>query len=156
MFELPDPGLYRTTQSMPGNEEQIPANVLVFVGQAENGGTMFVVRPGANRRNRWFWGEPTTPLRSPTWAKTLKALPAEGFYTLPQTLELEGGGRWLQGAIVQLGYNAEGQGILFVAEWKEDGTDNALHFSDRGVVIDDRMLDRLVWAPILPTRELQS
>ncbi len=156
MFELPNPGLYRTTQPMPGQEEQIPANALVFVGQADNGGGMFVVRPGANRRNRWFWGEPTTPLRSPTWSKTLKPLPAEGFYVLPQTMELEGGGRWLQGAIVQLGYNAEGQGILFVAEWKEDGTENALIFSDRGIVIDDRMLDRLIWAPILPSRQLQS
>lgn len=141
---------------MPGHEEQIPANALVFVGQAESGGTMFVVRPGANRRNRWFWGEPTVPLRSPTWSKTLKPLPAEGFYVLPQTLELEGGGRWLQGAIVQLGYNSEGKGILFVAEWKEDGTENVLSFGDRGIQIDDRMLDKLVWAPILPTRALQS
>jgi len=156
MFELPNPGLYRTTQPMPGQEEQVPANALVFVGQAENGGGMFVVRPGANRRNRWFWGEPTTPLRSPTWSKTLKPLPAEGFYVLPQTMELEGGGRWLQGAIVQLGYNAEGRGILFVAEWKEDGTENTLNFSDRGIVIDDRILDRLIWAPILPSRQLQS
>jgi len=156
MFDLPDPGLYRTTQAMPGHEEQIPANALVFVGQSAGGGAMFVVRPGANRRNRWFWGEPTVPLRSPTWSKTLKPLPSEGFYVLPQSLELEGGGRWLQGAIVQLGYNAEGQGILFVAEWKEDGTENALTFGDRGIIIDDKMLDRLVWAPILPTRSLQS
>ena len=102
MFEMPNPGLYRTTQPLPGHEEQVPANALVFVGQAENGGANFVVRPGANRRNRWFWGEPTTPLRSPTWAKTLKPLPSEGFYVLPQTLELDGGGRWLQGAIIQL------------------------------------------------------
>ena len=78
------------------------------------------------------------------------------FYVLPQTLDLDGGGRWLQGAIVQLGYNAEGHGILFVAEWKEDGTENVLSFSDHGILIDDRMLDRLIWAPILPTRQLQS
>jgi hypothetical protein len=156
MFDLPDPGLYRTTQALPGHEEQIPANVLVYVGQSDNGGGMFVVRPGANRRNHWFWGEPTTPLRSPTWAKTLKPLPSEGFYVLPQALELDGGGRWLQNAIVQLGYNADGKPILFVAEWAEDGTDNQLTFSDRGVLIDDTMLDRLIWAPILPIRKLES
>lgn len=152
MFELPDPGLYRTTQPFPGNEDQIPANVLVFVGQATNGGGHFVVRPGANRRNRWFWGDPTTPLRSPSWAKTLKPLPPEGFYVLPDTLELDGGGRWLKGAIVELGYNEKGQGIVFVGEWKEDGTENALYFSDRGIVIQDTLLDRLIWAPILPTK----
>src|SRR5262249_13610480 len=99
--------------------------------------------------NRWFWGEPTTPLRSPTWAKTLKRIPSEGFYTLPETLEIGSGGRWLKNAIVQLGYNENGRGIIFVAERRDPRNDNALYFSDRGVLIDDHLLERLVWAPIL-------
>jgi hypothetical protein len=152
MFELPDPGLYRTTQPFPGHEEQFPAQVLVFVGQNTNGGGHFVVRPGANRRNRWFWGDPTTPLRSPTWAKTLKPLPPEGFYVLPETLELDGGGKWLKGALIELGYNEKGQGIAFVAEWREDSEENALFFSDRGIILTDALLDRLIWTPILPTK----
>ncbi len=150
MLDLPDPGLYRTTQPYPGHEDAFPAGVLVYLGQPQNGGVKFVVRPGQNRNNRWFWGDPTTPLRSPTWAKTLKALPSEGFYTLPETIELEGGGRWVKNAIVQLGYNENGQGILFVAEQREDAKENALYFSERGIVVDDSMLARLVWAPILP------
>jgi hypothetical protein len=150
MIDLPDNGLYRTTQPMPGHEETIPADVLVYVGQSQNGGGKFVVRPGSNRRNRWFWGEPTTPLRTPTWARTLKSLPVEGFYTLPETLDFEGGGRWLKNAIVELGYNERGQGILFVAQWREDGSDNALHFSQRGMLVNDSLLARLTWAPILP------
>jgi hypothetical protein len=137
---------------MPGHENEFPAGVLVFVGQPSNGGVNFVVRPGSNRRNRWFWGEPTTPLRSPSWAKTLVKLPSEGFYTLPESVELEGGGRWLKGAIVQLGYNENGQGIIFVAEWREEAEDNALHFSDHGLMVQDSMLNRLVWAPILPVK----
>jgi hypothetical protein len=153
MLDLPDPGLYRTTQPYPGHEDAFPAGVLVYLGQPQNGGVKFVVRPGQNRNNRWFWGDPTTPLRSPTWAKTLKNLPPEGFYTLPEPIELESGGRWLKNAIVQLGYNQEGQGILFVGEQRDTATDNALFFSDRGLMIDDRMLERLVWAPILPVRE---
>src|SRR5262245_48531934 len=153
MLDLPDPGLYRTTQPYPGNEEAFPANALVYLGQPQNGGVKFVVRPGQNRNNRWFWGEPTTPLRSPTWAKTLKALPAEGFYTLPDNIDLDGGGRWLKNAIVQLGYNERGQGIIFVAEQREDDTNNALFFSDRGIIVEDRMLERLIWAPILPVRQ---
>jgi len=152
MIDLPDPGLYRTTQPFPGHEEAFPAGSLVYLGQPQNGGVKFVVRPGQNRNNRWFWGEPTTPLRSPSWAKTLKALPPEGFYTLPETIELEGGGRWLKNAIVQLGYNESGQGIVFVAEQRDSSEDNALFFSDRGIVIDDSMLERLVWAPILPVK----
>ncbi|MFO0571767.1 MAG: hypothetical protein U0263_39445 [Polyangiaceae bacterium] len=150
MLDLPDPGLYRTTQPYPGHEEAFPAGVLVYLGQPQNGGVKFVVRPGQNRQNRWFWGDPTTPLRSPTWAKTLKALPPEGFYTLPDAIDLDGGGRWLKNAIVQLGYNEQGQGIVFVAEQRENSGENALFFSDRGILVSDSMLDRLVWAPILP------
>jgi len=137
---------------MPGHEDEFPAGVLVFIGQSTNGGGKFVVRPAENRRNRWFWREPTTPLRSPTWAKTLKQLPAEGFYTLPETIEFEGGGRWVKNAIVELGYNEQGQGIVFVGEWRDDGTDNALFFSARGMLINDDLLARLVWAPILPVK----
>ena len=151
MLELPDNGLYRTTQALPGHEEAIPTDALVYVGQSNNGGGKFVVRPGNNRRNRWFWGDPTTPLRSPTWARTLKALPAEGFYTLPETLDFEGGGRWLKNALVELGYDERGRGIIFVGQWRDDGTENALFFSQRGMIIDDRLLAKLIWAPILPT-----
>ncbi|MBN2196268.1 MAG: hypothetical protein JW751_25875 [Polyangiaceae bacterium] len=149
LIDLPEPGLYRTTTALPGSEAAIPANVLVYVGQKPDG-VRFVVRPGQNRANRWYWGEPTMALRSPTWSKTLRRLPAEGFYTLPRNLDLEGGGRWLENAIVQLGYNDAGKGILFVAEQREAESANALFFSDRGVMIADELLDRLRWAPILP------
>lgn len=152
MVDLPEPGLYRTTQPMPGHEEEFPSGVLVYVGQSQNGGGTFVVRPVDNRRNRWFWRDPITSLRSPTWARTLKALPSEGFYTLPETLEFEGGGRWIKNAIVQLGYNDKGQGIAFVGEWREDGQENALYFSDRGLIVSDELLAKLIWAPILPVR----
>lgn len=156
MFDLPDPGLYRTTEPLPGHEREFPANVLVYVGNPSNGGVKFVVRPGRNTNNRWYWGEPTTPLRSPTWAKTLKPIPAEGFYTLPETLDFGNGGRWLKNAIVQLGYNENGQGILFVAESRASSGDNALYFSQQGILINDDVLGRLVWAPILMVGPNQS
>ena len=152
MIKLPEPGLYRTTKPYPGMEEQFPAGVLVYVGKKPEGAT-FVVRPGSNRRNRWFWGEPVTILRSVSWGESLKPLPAQGFYTLPQDIDLGGGGRWLKGAIVQLGYNGEGKGILFVGEDHDSEERNVLVFSDKGMLIDDAMLERLVWAPILPVRK---
>lgn len=136
---------------MPGNESGFPAGVLVYVGEKD--GQKFVVRPGDNRRNRWYWGEPTTPLRSPTWSRTLKKLPSEGFYSLPEELVFEGGGRWLKNAVVQLGYNGEGRGILFVGESRESSQENVLHFSDKGMLINDELLERLVWAPILPIKD---
>ncbi len=148
--KMPEPGLYRTTKPYPGNEEGIPAGVLVYVGMKPNEDIPFVVRPGSNRRNRWFWGEPTNPFRSLTWGDSLVALPPQGFYILPEDMKLEGGGLWVKGAIVQLGYNGEGKGILFVAEDHEESADNALYFSDRGMVVSDDMMKRLKWAAILP------
>jgi hypothetical protein len=150
MLDLPESGLYRTTAPMPGQEEAFPSGVLVFIG--DKSGSRFVVRPRQNRNNRWFWNEPTTPMRSPTWGRTLKKLPSEGFYTLPDELSFDGGGRWLKNAIVQLGYNAEGQGIIFVGETRSTSQENALFFSDQGMLVSDELLDRLVWAPILPVR----
>jgi hypothetical protein len=153
MLDLPDNGLYRTTQPMPGHETAIPAGVLVFLGEKPNEGGRFVVRPTQNRNNRWYWNDPTTQLRSPSWAKTLHKLPSEGFYTLPETIELPSGGRWLKHAIVQLGFNEKGQGIIFVAERHESSTENILRFSNRGMIVEDAMLSRLTWAPILPVRD---
>lgn len=150
MIKQPEPGLYRTTKPYPGQEAAFPAGILVYVG-IENG-VPFVVRPGQNRRNRWFWGSPTHPLRASSWAETLKALPSEGFYTLPYDIQLDGGGRWVKNAIVQLGYNGEGRGILFVAEDHANETRNVLVFSDKGLLINDDLLGKLTWAPILPVR----
>lgn len=153
MLDLPEPGLYRTTQPLPNYEKEFPSGVLVYIGEKPNNGGRFVVRPGQNRHNRWYWGEPTTALRSPTWGRTLRRLPAEGFYTIPDSIEFQNGGRWPKNAIVQLGYNQEGRGILFVAERHESIEENALRFSDRGALIEDDLLDRLIWAPIQPVRE---
>jgi hypothetical protein len=78
------------------------------------------------------------------------ALRSEGFYTLPERIELEGGGFWLKNAIVQLGYNERGRAIIFVAQRQDDSEQNVLTFSDRGLLVSDDLLGRLEWAPILP------
>ena len=149
-------GLFRTHASLPGAEDAIPGGALVFVGREENNGDFFVVRPTENRQNQWFWGAPVVSLKGHTdWHTRLLRLPAEGFYVLPEALSIAGGGRWLKNAIVQLGYNPQGQGILFVAERQSHGDPrrpNVLSFSERGVGIDDGLLFRLIWAPILPVK----
>lgn len=146
-------GLHRTTRALPANPSGFPEGVLVFVGQRNN--DLFVVRPFRNEHNRWFWQDPVHMLSADElapegWGASLKVLPAEGFYTLPKTMEFEGGGRWLEGAIVQLGYNPEGQGIVFVAERRSGAKENALFFSATGKRVDDALLGALRWAPILP------
>ncbi|MEM1418193.1 MAG: hypothetical protein AAGH15_25075 [Myxococcota bacterium] len=148
---FPEPGLYRTTVAHPKAADAIPADRLVYVGKRGEDGA-FVVVPHYNEHNRWFWREPTTDVDDASWGESLVALPAEGFYTLPRTLTFEGGGRWLENAVVQLGYDRAGQGIVFVAERRPVDT-NALFFSDRGQRIDDALLFALRWAPILPVRD---
>lgn len=148
---LPSTGLYRTTLAHPIDAEAIPSGSLVFVGTNDSG--PFVVRPHYNEKNRWFWRDPVVPLTDEIWAQTLERLPAEGFYSLPETLEFDGGGRWLKNAIVQLGYDRTGTAILFIAERRDAQEENALFFSDSGHRIDDPLLFSLKWAPILPVAE---
>ncbi len=144
-------GLYRTTTAHPNAD--IPAGKLVFVGENETG--PFVVVPHYNENNRWYWREPVTPLTE-SFASTLRRLPQEGFYTLPEALTFENGGKWLKNAIVQLGYDRDGNGIIFVGERREAMEENALFFSDRGHRIKDDLLGKLVWAPILPVRQVSG
>lgn len=149
-------GLYRTTQAHPFSPQAIPANSLVYVGDERNGNGQFVVRPGRNVHNRWYWGDPTTPLTDPLWERTLKRLPAEGFYTLPDDLRVGDTGIWRKNAIVQLGYNLAGEGIAFVGERHEGLEVNALFFSESGVRVPDELLFQLQWAPILPVSPPQN
>ncbi len=156
MIELPKPGLYRTTQPYPGQETELPAPALVYVGQREDNDLPFVVRPAQNHRNEWYWTEPVIALRSPTWAKTLVPLPGEGFYVLPEDFAPGEGVRWPRNALVQLGYNARAQGILFLAERHAGDSRNVLAFSERGVGINDALLRRLVRAPVLTVRPTEA
>lgn len=150
----PERGLYRTTAARPASPDTVPAESLVYLGRKD--GAPFVVRPHLNERNRWFWREPVQLLAGEAdeaWAATLIALPTEGYYTLPRTLDFDGGGRWLENAIVQLGYDLQGKGIIFVAERRDSWEENGLFFSDRGRGIDDTLLRELRWAPILPVAD---
>ena len=143
------PGLYRDTRN--------GARALVYIGW-ENGAHFTAPLVHAHR-NRWSRGEPRAPLHQhEVTQEAFVPLPAEGFYTLPETLEF-GGCRWLCGAIVQLGYNEHGDGLVFVAEWEVEplkGGGSTLHFGSRGKRIDDALLRRLVWAPVLPVQPVQE
>ena len=142
-------GLYRTITAYDANPEAFPAGRLIFVGK-NDAGEHFMVTPQTNTKNQWFWREPVQPLSDGAWLKEQFRLREEGFYTLPETIHLDGGGKWLKNAIVQLGYDTTGKAILFVAERHASDGDNILRFSNQGLQIDDALLERLTRAPILP------
>ena len=149
---FPASGLYRSSKAHPSQGESFPADCLIYVGyaQPEQHADPFIVRPHRNQHNRWYWQQPTTPLVEAEWAQSLLPLPREGYYTLSQAFLPPGGGRWHQGAIVQLGYDQQGRAILFIAEDRESDEENCLSFSDKGQRVKDELLPSLRWAPILP------
>jgi hypothetical protein len=128
----------------------IPSNAIVYVGVGSTG-VHFVVRPTERVRNRWVWTEPVVLLRSVTWPDTLRPLPQEGFYLLPDTLEV-GGARWLRGSLVQLGFDETGRGLLWIGEDRDDEPRSTLVFGQDGMRIDDMLLERLVWVPVLAAK----
>jgi hypothetical protein len=59
------------------------------------------------------------------------------------------GGEWPKGALVQLGYNRNGDPILFIAQARAQLDENDLFFSDRGVGIPREQLTILEQLQVL-------
>lgn len=139
---LPDCGLYRTTQPLPGHESAFPAGALVYFHNHSDGGLPTVTAPDHNVLNRWHFHGPPVAFRAPSWAASLQSLPAEGFYTLRQELAFDGGS-WPKATLVQLGYTRAGDGILFIARVRAKLNENDLFFSEKGVAITRAQLRQL-------------
>jgi hypothetical protein len=129
---LPSCGLYRTTKPLAGHEEQFPTGLLVYFHNHSDSGLPQVLAPDHNVHNRWHFHGPGVEFRGLSWADSLVKVPLEGFYTLRRELSFEGGS-WPKGALVQLGYTRNADGILFIAQVRTKLDENDLFFSDRGV-----------------------
>ena len=136
---LPPCGLYRTTRPLPGHESGVPSDVLVYFHNHSDQGLPRVVLPAHIVHNRWHFHGDGVAFRSLSWAASLRRLPKQGLYVLREELPFEGG-RWPKGALVQLGYNRAGEPLAFIAQTREDDTDNRVFFVDRGIRFD---FDRL-------------
>ncbi len=147
---LPDCGLHRTTQALPGHEDDVPAGSLVYFHNHSDPGLPQVVLPGECVHNRWRFPGPGLVFRSLAWAGSLRRLPPQGFYFLDEDLAFDGGS-WPRHTLVQLGYTRHADPILFIAQQRAATIDNSLHFSDRGVRIDPDVLEILV--PLTVFRE---
>ncbi|WP_437602804.1 hypothetical protein [Sorangium sp. So ce590] len=139
---LPDCGLYLTTKPLPGNEDKVPAGILVSFHNHSDNGLPTVTTPDHNVHNRWHFHGPAVAFRGTTWADSLQRLPAEGFYTLRKELSFDGG-NWPKGTLVQLGYTQAGMPILFIARVRSRLQENDLFFSDKGVGIKRDQLSLL-------------
>ncbi len=147
-----EPGIYKTTKYLPGHEAQVPPNMLVLIRTDGEFAPASVLLPSSNTNNQWMFSMPgvKVPATSFGWADTLRKLPHEGFYRLKKEMTFDGGGKWLVGGIVQLGYTREADPILFIATRRNPLTSNTLWFSDKGVKVDlddiDDLIEPLAWA----------
>ncbi|UQA57921.1 hypothetical protein [Polyangium aurulentum] len=144
---LPECGLYLTTQPLPGNEQKVPSGTIVYFHNHSDSGLPQVLTPDHNIHNRWHFHGPAIEFRGLNWAGSLRKLTPEGFYTLRRELTFEGGS-WPKGAIVQLGYTRDGEGILFIARVRSALDENDLFFSDRGLKIKRDQMNILEPAPV--------
>lgn len=146
-----EPGIYRTTKFLPGHEAQVAPNLLVLIRTDGEFAPASVLLPVRNENNTWRFGMPgiKVPDASLNWGETLEKIPHEGFYRLRREYEPEGGGKYLENAIVQLGYTKAAEPILFIAQRRSPLVSNDLFFSDKGAKIDlnlaKDLLDPLAW-----------
>ena len=145
------PGIYRTTKYLPGFEAQVAPDTMVLIRTDGEFAPASVLLPVANQNNQWRFQMPgiKIPAASLNWADTLRKLPHEGFYRMKREFTFGDQGRWLENAIVQLGYNRQGDPILFIAQRRNPLVSNDLWFSDKGVKIEldevDDMVEALAW-----------
>ncbi len=134
---LPPCGLYRTTVALG---DQVPAGRLVYFHNHGDPGPG-VYLPASWRQNRATFTENGILLPGRWWAATLDPLSPEGYYRVRETFfccekrcqsfEVD--------QLVQLGYTAEGDPLLFVPEI----IDSVFIVPDRGARIDRARVGKL-------------
>jgi len=144
MAELPDCGIYRTTEAIG---DEVPSGHLVFFHNHGDPGPG-VYLPSGWAANRAVWDETGHTVPSEEWVETLEPLLDEGFYRVVETFACcEQRCRVYEAdLLVQLGYDAEARALLFVPEW----TDAGLALPELGLAIDE---DRLALLAALRVAE---
>ncbi len=141
-----EPGIYRTSKYLPGFEAQVGPDQLVLIRTDGDFAPASVLLPVTNTHNQWRFQMPgiKIPANSLNWGDTLTKLQHEGFYRLKREFAFGDSGKWIQNAIVQLGYSRKGEPIMFIAQRRAPLTNNELWFSDKGVKIEPDKLDELI------------
>jgi hypothetical protein len=137
---LPPCGIFRTTLPLEGRETQVPSGRLVYFHNHSEQNKPIVLLPQANTDNRWTFQDRGYLVENNTWVNTMVPLPPQGFYLVKREISVAGGGSVSQGLLVQLGYNTNGEAILFPGTL-EPG--NRIQFPDRGVKLSDLQIDLL-------------
>lgn len=131
--QLPRCGLYRTTRKL---DDDVPPGVLVNFHNHSDTNVPVIHLPLFNTFNRWEWEKNGRPIRELSYVETLRALQPEGYYLLTREIRF-GKVKWPARSLVQLGYNREGEPLIFLAQRRFHLGENTLFFADKGVPLDD-------------------
>jgi hypothetical protein len=110
-------GIYKTTQQLEGIA---PGRLVYFHNHGDPGPGVYL--PVRWNQNRAVWQDRGTTA-SEAWIATLQPLPAEGLYKVREEFFccVNRCRRYEAGSLVQLGYDGDAQGLLFVPEWTDAG-----------------------------------
>jgi hypothetical protein len=135
-MQLPPCGLYRTRATIGA----IPAGKLVFFHNHGDPGPGLYL-PSGWRRNRVELQDRGQTLEDPDLLRHLEPLPPEGLYRVlePFFCCAQKCREYQPETLVELGYNGEGQAILFLPEM----VDGMLAIPTSGTAIDHTSLSRL-------------
>jgi len=146
-----EPGIYKSSEYLPGHEAQVGPDQLVLIRTDGEFAPASVLLPIRNENNQWRFQMPgiKIPPTSQSWGESLVKLRHEGFFRLTREFTFGESGKWIENAIVQLGYTKKAEPILFIAQRRNPITNNELWFSDKGVKIElgavDTLLSPLAW-----------
>ena len=132
-------GLFVTSIPLPGYEEEVPADRLVYLDTQTLRGQAAIRLPDHIDDNRWVFDEHSFPILDADYHKTLKSRPTEGFYILQQGLHLNPETVIPSRALLQLSYSLGGTPILHIGRF--EGT--SIHFPKVGYKFSEDVLDLL-------------
>jgi hypothetical protein len=144
--DLPPCGLYRTMLPIGSIE---PGRLVYFHNHGDPGPGLYF--PDSWAHNRAQFSPKGTTLQLPLDPRSLRALPAEGFYRVAQSFVCcaKQCVRFEPDAFVQLGYNGAGKPLVFVPELRS----GAITVPERGTPIDDVALTNLVALQVFERRD---
>ncbi len=126
--ELPKCGLYRTGITLPGSEDQVQAQSLVFFHNHSEQGSPLVLLPHANENNRWTFHERGYLVESQPFIDELVPLISEGYYILSVHVHVGKDDMIPERSLVQVGYNRKAEPLMFVGRFEG----NSIAFPVRG------------------------
>lgn len=136
-----DCGLYCSTQPIPAGEEFIaPPRLVYYHNHSQQGGSMIIL-PEKNEHNVWHFGEKGFLISSSEFIEGLKPLKREGLYRVREHFHPNEDQVVNADALVQLGYNAAAEPIIFFPNRLEG--QNALEFPNAGMKVPPKIYDLL-------------